>query len=87
MTLVDDRPRLTPQADAEGWLAAFEAALPIYEDGLAKLDLIVAKYPASNLAVQLASGQMIGNFKIYLDSMRIRQFACDLAILGFVLGA
>src|ERR1039457_2076182 len=27
MTLVDDRPRLTPQADAEGWLAAFEAAL------------------------------------------------------------
>ena len=27
MTLVDDRPRLTPQADAEGWLVAFEAAL------------------------------------------------------------
>jgi hypothetical protein len=27
MTFVDDRPRLTPQADAEGWLAAFEAAL------------------------------------------------------------
>ena len=24
---------------------------------------------------------------VYLDSMRIRQFACDLAILGFVLGA
>jgi hypothetical protein len=24
---------------------------------------------------------------LYLDSMRIRQFACDLAILGFVLGA
>src|ERR1019366_3341881 len=27
MTLVDDRPRLTPQADAEYWLAALEAAL------------------------------------------------------------
>ena len=27
MTLVEDRPRLTPQAEAEGWLAAFEAAL------------------------------------------------------------
>jgi cation diffusion facilitator CzcD-associated flavoprotein CzcO len=27
MTLVEDRPRLTPQADAERWLAAFEAAL------------------------------------------------------------
>jgi hypothetical protein len=27
MTLVDDRPRFTPQADAEVWLAAFEAAL------------------------------------------------------------
>ena len=27
MTLVDERPRLTPQADAEGWLVAFEAAL------------------------------------------------------------
>jgi cation diffusion facilitator CzcD-associated flavoprotein CzcO len=27
MTLVEDRPRHTPQADTEGWLAAFEAAL------------------------------------------------------------
>ena len=27
MTLVEDRLRHTPQADAEGWLAAFEAAL------------------------------------------------------------
>ena len=27
MTLVDDRPRLTPQANAECWLVAFEAAL------------------------------------------------------------
>src|SRR5664280_2937295 len=27
MTLVDDRTRHTPQADAEGWLKAFEAAL------------------------------------------------------------
>jgi hypothetical protein len=27
MTLVEDRTRHTPQADAEGWLAAFEAAL------------------------------------------------------------
>jgi len=27
MTLVDDRTRLSPQADAEGWLKAFEAAL------------------------------------------------------------
>jgi len=27
MTLVEDRPRLTPQAEAEAWLAAFEAAL------------------------------------------------------------
>ena len=25
MTLVEDRPRHTPQADTEGWLAAFEA--------------------------------------------------------------
>lgn len=42
----------------------FDAAMPIYEAGLAKLDFIIAKYPASNIAVQLASGQMIGNFKI-----------------------
>src|SRR5476649_2028476 len=27
MSLVDDRTRLSPQADAEGWLKAFEAAL------------------------------------------------------------
>jgi hypothetical protein len=31
MTLVDDRTRLTPQADAEGWLAAFEAALQSHD--------------------------------------------------------
>jgi hypothetical protein len=31
MTLVDDRPRLTPQADAEYWLAAFEAALQSHD--------------------------------------------------------
>jgi len=44
--------------------AKFDAAMSIYQDGLEKLDLIIAKYPASNLAVQLASGRMIGNFKI-----------------------
>jgi putative flavoprotein involved in K+ transport len=27
MNIVEDRSRFTPQADAEGWLAAFEAAL------------------------------------------------------------
>jgi hypothetical protein len=27
MTIVEDRTRHTPQADAEGWLTAFEAAL------------------------------------------------------------
>ena len=31
MTLVDDRTRLTPLADAEGWLAAFEAALQSHD--------------------------------------------------------
>src|ERR1035437_6977255 len=35
MTLVDDRPRLTPQADAEYWLAAFEAALQSHDAGAA----------------------------------------------------
>jgi signal peptidase I len=44
--------------------AKFDAALSIYQDGLEKLDLIVAKYPASDLAIQLASGRMTGNFKI-----------------------
>ena len=27
MTIIEDRTRHTPQADAEGWLTAFEAAL------------------------------------------------------------
>src|ERR1035437_6470085 len=31
MTLVDDRPRLTPQADAEYWLPAFEAGLQSHD--------------------------------------------------------
>jgi len=31
MTLVDDRTRHTPQADAEYWLAAFEAALQSHD--------------------------------------------------------
>jgi putative flavoprotein involved in K+ transport len=35
MTLVEDRPRHTPQADAEGWLAAFEAALQSRDVGAA----------------------------------------------------
>jgi signal peptidase I len=39
-----------------------EMAASMYRNGLAKLDEIVAKYPTSNLAVQLASGQQVGNF-------------------------
>ncbi len=31
MLKVEDRPRLTPQSDAEGWLAAFEAALQSHD--------------------------------------------------------
>jgi hypothetical protein len=41
MTLVEDRPRLTPQADAESWLAAFEAALRS-RDAAAAADLFLA---------------------------------------------
>jgi len=44
--------------------AKFDAAMSIYQDGLEKLDLIVARYPASDLAAQLASGRTIANFKI-----------------------
>jgi signal peptidase I len=39
-----------------------EAAVSMYREGLTKLDTIVTKYPTSNLAVQLASGQQIGDF-------------------------
>src|SRR5437870_554461 len=38
------------------------AAASMFRQGLAKLDTIVSKYPASSLAVQLASGQNIGDF-------------------------
>src|ERR1039458_2896341 len=31
MTLVEERPRLTPQADTERWLTAFEAALQSHD--------------------------------------------------------
>ena len=37
-------------------------ARSLYKDGTAKLDMIVANYPTSSLAVQLASGQQIGEF-------------------------
>ncbi|HEY1475962.1 MAG TPA: FAD-dependent oxidoreductase [Pseudolabrys sp.] len=40
MTLLDERPRLTPQAGAEGWLAAFEAALRSH-DAAAAADLFL----------------------------------------------
>src|SRR5450755_1910262 len=39
MTLVDDRTRLSPQADAEGWLKAFEAALQSRDAAAAALFL------------------------------------------------
>jgi putative flavoprotein involved in K+ transport len=35
MTVVEDRPRLTPQADAEGWLVAFDAALQSHDAAVA----------------------------------------------------
>jgi hypothetical protein len=44
----------------------------------------------ATLDLRIGSGGIIGKRPEcygYLDSMRIRQFACDLAILGFVLGA
>jgi putative flavoprotein involved in K+ transport len=41
MTLVEDRPRLTPRAAAESWLAAFEAALQS-RDAAAAADLFLA---------------------------------------------
>jgi hypothetical protein len=41
MTLVEDRTRLTPQSEAEGWLAAFEAALQS-RDGAAAAALFLA---------------------------------------------
>jgi hypothetical protein len=37
MTLVDDRTRHTPQADAEYWLAAFEAALQSHDAAAAAI--------------------------------------------------
>jgi cation diffusion facilitator CzcD-associated flavoprotein CzcO len=40
MTLVEDRPRLTPQAGAEAWLAAYEAALRS-RDAAAAADLFL----------------------------------------------
>src|SRR6267142_5865667 len=41
--------------------ATFDAAMTIYQEGLSKLDQIVEKFPTSNLAGQLVSGQMIAN--------------------------
>jgi hypothetical protein len=41
--------------------AAPDGAVPLYKDCLAKLDAIVTKYPSTTLAVQLASGQPIGD--------------------------
>jgi signal peptidase I len=42
----------------------FDAAMALYQSGLAKLDLIIMKYPGSNLAVQLAANQMVGTLNI-----------------------
>ena len=53
--------------------ATFDTAMTIYQDGLAKLDVIVEKYPTSNLAVQITSGQLIDNSKI----VRIVRFVND----------
>jgi hypothetical protein len=41
MTMVDDRARVTPQADAERWLAAFGAALQS-QDAAAASELFLA---------------------------------------------
>jgi signal peptidase I len=39
-----------------------KTASSIYRDAIAKLDSIVTKYPTSNLAVQIVSGQQVGEF-------------------------
>jgi tetratricopeptide (TPR) repeat protein len=65
-------------------------AIALYEQAIQNLSTIVAKYPGSNLAAQLASGQEVGNisrakFETRLGELRCRVKPTPECVFGFEL--